>query len=142
MGNHPSLVFTSSSLVFWFEFGSIVLSSRTFIGCLPGVIMMRPLVAVGALVVLAVIAEAATTYKDDYKKDDYKDDYYKEDSYKDDYKKDSYKKDDYYKEDSYKDDYKEDSYKKHEYKDDYKHESYGDYKYEKYGDKYDHDYKY
>merc|ERR1712117_365201 len=116
MGNHPSLVFTSSSLVFWFEFGSIVLSSRTFIGCLPGVIMMRPLVAVGALVVLAVIAEAATTYKDDYKKDDY----YKEDYYKDDYKKDSYKKEDYYKEDSYKDDYKENSYKKHEYKDDYK----------------------
>merc|ERR1712027_256626 len=119
MGNHPSLVFTSSSLVFWFEFGSIVLSSRTFIGCLPGVIMMRPLVAVGALVVLAVIAEAATTYKDDYKKDSYKkEDYYKEDSYKDDYKKDSYMKDDYY------------------------HESYGDHKYEKYGDKYDHDYKY
>merc|ERR1712027_81906 len=130
MGNHPSLVFTSSSLVFWFEFGSIVLSSRTFIGCLPGVIMMRPLVAVGALVVLAVIAEAATTYKDDYKKDSYKkEDYYKEDSYKDDYKKDSYMKDDYYKEDSYK-------YEK--YGDKYDH----DYKYEKHGDKYDHDYKY
>ena len=65
--------------------------------------MMRPLVAVGALVLLAVIAEAATTYKDDYKKDDH---------YNDDYKKDDYKKDDYYKEDSYKDDYKKDSYKK------------------------------
>merc|ERR1712209_285685 len=89
----------------------------------PGVIMMRPLVAVGALVLLAVIAEAATTYKDDYKKDDH---------YNDDYKKDDYKKD------AYKEDYyKEDSYKKHEYKDDYKHESYGDHKYEKYGDKYD-----
>merc|ERR1712209_129319 len=94
---------------------------------LPAVIMIRPLVAVGALVLLAVIAEAATTYKDDYKKDDH----YKEDSYKKDdhYKMDSYK-DDHYKEDSYKDDhYKHDSYKKH----DYKHESYGD--------KYDDDYK-
>merc|ERR1712039_445888 len=35
----------------------------------PEVIMIRPLVVVGALVLLAVIAEAATTYKDDYKKD-------------------------------------------------------------------------
>merc|ERR1712027_243417 len=106
--NHPSLVYTSTSLVFWLELGSTALSFHTFIGRLRRVIMMRPLVAMGALVVLAVIAEAATTYKDDYKKDDY----YKEDSYKDDYKKDSYKKDDYYKEDSYKDDYKKDSYKK------------------------------
>merc|ERR1712117_213352 len=118
--NHPSLVYTSTSLVFWLELGSTALSFHTFIGRLRRVIMMRPLVAVGALVLLAVIAEEATTYKDDYKKDDYKkDDYYKEDSYKDDYKKESYKKDDYYKEDSYKDDYKKDSYK-----DDYKHESY------------------
>merc|ERR1712209_373118 len=95
---------------------------------LPAVIMIRPLVAVGALALLAVIAEAATTYKDDY----YKDDHYKHDSYKKDdhYKEDSYKKDDHYKMDSYKDDhYKHDSYKKH----DYKHESYGD--------KYDDDYK-
>merc|ERR1711978_316986 len=91
---------------------------------LPAVIMIRPLVAVGALVLLAVIAEAATTYKDDYKKDDH----YKEDSYKKDdhYNMDSYKKDDHYKHDSYKKDdyYKEDSYKKddhykHEYKDDH-----------------------
>merc|ERR1712109_410224 len=91
----------------------------------PEVIMIRPLIVVGALVLLAVIAEAATTYKDDYKKDGH----YKEDSYKKDdhYKQDSYKKDDHYKddykEDSYKKDhhYKHDSYKKH----DYKHESYG-----------------
>merc|ERR1712223_1420095 len=89
----------------------------------PEVIMIRPLIAVGALVLLAVIAEAATTYKDDYKKDghykedSYKDDHYKMDSYKDDhYKQDSYKKDDHYKEDSYKDDhYKHDSYKKDDY---------------------------
>merc|ERR1712045_387374 len=82
---------------------SLASSPQVFISSpvvFPGVIMMRPLVAVGALVVLAVIAEAATTYK-----------------------KDSYKKDDYYKEDSYKDDYKKDDYKKHEYRDDYKHES-------------------
>merc|ERR1712038_1055368 len=91
----------------------------------PEVIMIRPLIFVGALVFLAVIAEAATTYKDDYKKDGH----YKEDSYKKDdhYKQDSYKKDDHYKDDHYKDDhhYKHDSYKKH----DYKHESYGDDKY-------------
>merc|ERR1712113_617272 len=97
----------------------------------PEVIMIRPLIVVGALVLLAVIAEAATTYKDDYKKDGH----YKEDSYKkeDDYKEDSYKKDHHY---------KHDSYKKH----DHKHESYGDDKYDddyKYGDdEYDHDYKY
>merc|ERR1711978_562600 len=96
---------------------------------LPAVIMIRPLVAVGALVLLAVIAEAATTYKDDYKKDDhykedsYKDDHYKMDSYKDDhYKHDSYKKDDHYKEVSYK---KDDHYKMDSYKDDhYKEDSY------------------
>merc|ERR1711950_125943 len=89
---------------------------------LPAVIMIRPIVAVGALVLLAVIAEAATTYKDDYKKDDH----YKEDSYKDDhYKHDSYKKDDHYKEDSYKKDdhYKMDSYKKDDH---YKMDSYKD----------------
>merc|ERR1711978_872457 len=94
---------------------------------LPAVIMIRPLVAVGALVLLAVIAEAATTYKDDYKKDDHykedsykKDDHYKMESYKDDhYKQDSYKKDDHYKEDSHKDDhYKMDSYKDDHYKHD------------------------
>merc|ERR1712223_1821013 len=92
----------------------------------PEVIMIRPLIVVGALVLLAVIAEAATTYKDDYKKEGH----YEEDSYKKDdhYRQDSYKKDDHYKddykEDSYKKDhhYKHDSYKKH----DYKHESYGD----------------
>merc|ERR1712012_265515 len=109
---------------------------------LPAVIMIRPLVAVGALVLLAVIAEAATTYKDDYKKDDH----YKEDSYKKDdhYKMDSYK-DEHYKHDSYKkDSYKKDDHYKHEYKDDhYKHDSYKkqDYKHESYGDKYDDDYK-
>merc|ERR1712186_240511 len=82
--------------------------------------MIRPLVAMGALVVLAVVAEAATTYKDDYKKDDH----YKMDSYKDDhYKQDSYEKDDHY---------KQDSYKKH----DYKHETYGD---DKYDDDYEHE---
>merc|ERR1712039_822150 len=81
----------------------------------PEVIMIRPLIVVGALVLLAVIAEAAITYKDDYKKDGhYKDDSYKKDDH---YKQDSYKKDDHYKDDHYKDDYKEDSYKKdHHYK--------------------------
>merc|ERR1712113_922065 len=86
----------------------------------PEVIMIRPLIVVGALVLLAVIAEAATTYKDDYKEDSYKKDHH--------YKHDSYKKHDH-KHESYGDDKYD-----HEYKDDYKHESYGD-------DKYDDDYK-
>merc|ERR1712109_237558 len=137
MGICLRLAFNHYILVFWFSLG-IVSSSLFSIGYPPAVIMIRPLVAVGALVLLAVIAEAATTYKDDYKKDDhykedsYKDDHYKMDSYKDDhYKQDSYKKDDHYKEDSYKDDhykkddyYKEDSYKDDHYKDDYKEDSY------------------
>merc|ERR1712165_452641 len=113
MGICLRLAFKQYILVFWSSLG-IVSSSLFSIGCPPAVIMIRPLVAVGALVLLAVIAEAATTYKDDYKKDDH----YKEDSYKDDhYKHDSYKKDDYYKEDSYKKDdhYKEDSYKDDHY---------------------------
>merc|ERR1712190_639361 len=133
MGICLRLAFNEYILVLWSSLGIVVSSSLFFIGRSLAVIMIRPLVAVGALVLLAVIAEAATTYKDDYKKDDhykedsYKDDHYKMDSYKDDhYKQDSYKKDDHYKddykEDSYKKDhhYKHDSYKKH----DYKHESY------------------
>merc|ERR1739844_358721 len=123
MGICHRLAFNQYVLVFWSSLG-IVSSSLFSIGCPPAVIMIRPLVAVGALVLLAVIAEAATTYKDDYKKDDhykedsYKDDHYKMDSYKDDhYKQDSYKKDDYYKAFAHnlaqnKDDYKDDSYKK------------------------------
>merc|ERR1712156_837499 len=127
MGICLRLAFNQYILVFWSSLG-IVSSSLFSIGCPPAVIMTRPLVAVSALVLLAVIAEAATTYKDDYKKDDH----YKEDSYKDDdYKGDSYKKDHHYKHDSYKKhDYKHESYGDdkydHEYKDDYKHESYGD----------------
>merc|ERR1711978_305609 len=116
MGNQLSVVFCPS-------LGLVVQVLRSSSVVLPAVIMIRPLVAVGALVLLAVIAEAATTYKDDYKKDDHykedsykKDDHYNMDSYKKDdhYKHDSYKKDDHYKHDSYeKDDhYKEDSYKK------------------------------
>merc|ERR1712190_708524 len=130
MGICLRLAFNQYILVLWSSLGIVVSSSLFFIGRSLAVIMIRPLVAVGALVLLAVIAEAATTYKDDYKKDDH----YKEDSYKDDhYKHDSYKKDDYYKEDSYKDDYKEDSYKKDHH---YKHDSYKkhDYKHESYGD--------
>merc|ERR1712190_3482 len=118
MGICLRLAFNQYILVFWSSLGIVYSSSLFFTGCPPAVIMIRPLVAVGALVLLAVIAEAATTYKDDYKKDDH----YKEDSYKDDhYKHDSYKKDDYYKEDSYKDDhYKDDHYKHDSYKkDDY-----------------------
>merc|ERR1712117_868295 len=52
---------------------------------LHGVIMIRPLVAMGALVVLAVVAEAASTkYEDDYKGDSYgkSTSSYGEDSYK------------------------------------------------------------
>merc|ERR1711978_555522 len=110
MGNQLSVVFCPS-------LGLVVQVLRSSSVVLPAVIMIRPLVAVGALVLLAVIAEAATTYKDDYKKDDH----YKEDSYKKDdhYKMDSYKKDDHYKMDSYKDDhYKHDSYKEDSYKKD------------------------
>merc|ERR1712190_451009 len=143
MGICLRLAFNEYILVLWSSLGIVYSSSLFFIGRSLAVIMIRPLVAVGALVLLAVIAEAATTYKDDYKKDDhykedsYKDDHYKMDSYKDDhYKQDSYKKDDHYKEDSYKDDhykhdsykkddyYKEDSYKDDHYKDDYKEDSY------------------
>merc|ERR1712109_95467 len=115
MGICLRLAFNQYILVFWSSLGIVSSSSLFFIGCPPAVIMIRPLVAVGALVLLAVIAEAATTYKDDYKKDDhykedsYKDDhYYKEDSYKDDHYKDDYKEDDHYKHDSYK---KDDYYK-------------------------------
>merc|ERR1712117_463930 len=59
---------------------------------LHGVIMIRPLVAMGALVVLAVVDEAASTkYDDDYKGDSYGKstssyDSYKEDEYDHDYK--------------------------------------------------------
>merc|ERR1711978_178170 len=115
MGNQLSVVFCPS-------LGLVVQVLRSSSVVLPAVIMIRPLVAVGALVLLAVIAEAATTYKDDYKKDDH----YKQDSYKDDhYKMDSYK-DDHYKQDSYqKDHYEEDSYKKDHYKmDSYKDDHY------------------
>merc|ERR1712190_598090 len=120
MGICLRLAFNQYILVLWSSLGIVVSSSLFFIGRSLAVIMIRPLVAVGALVLLAVIAEAATTYKDDYKKD-----HYKMDSYKDDhYKQDSYKKDDHYKEDSYKDDhYKHDSYKKDDY---YKEDSYKD----------------
>merc|ERR1712190_83521 len=137
MGICLRLGFNHYILVFWSSLGIVSSSSLFFNGCPPAVIMIRPLVAVGALVLLVVIAEAATTYKDDYKEDSYKDDHYKHDSYK----KDDYYKEDSYKDDHYKDDYKEDSYKKDHH---YKHDSYKkhDYKHESYGDdKYDHEYK-